>query len=330
MNLDLTTLDALGAKHGTDKCSKPILRDAQGWGKNTPYDAHNYLCKYEVFFSPLRQCEFTLCEIGIGRGRSLRLWKDYFPNAMIHGIDIRPECKVYEEERITIHILDGESPKTADYMASAGLKPLLLIEDGSHTFKGQKTALESLFPLLQPSGYYIVEDLELSLSRQMNDYLKGTIGGLTLYDHDLWGKYSRFKVLQDQERYLENNMEFITFIPTAACLIKKRMVEKIMTIQPSELNFNIIQHNELVEKAFLQLHLNKLPALAVCNGDKFIGIIARDDINHYSFDCMSAPVGDYCNKNPKMLHSFEETPKDSFLYHPFVVNGIFLGFRFEF
>jgi len=327
VNKNLPSLDELGIKHGTDKCSKPVLRDALGFGKGVAYDLHNYLRKYEVFFSALRHLEFALCEIGIGRGRSLRMWKEYFPNATIHGIDIRPECKEYEEERITIHILDGESPNAADYLMNIGLMPLLLIEDGSHNFSGQKTALESFFPILLPGGYYIVEDL----SRQMADFLREKINVLALYDNDWWGKYCRFKPLPAHEYYIENNLELICFISTFSCLIKKQSVGQTATIQKNTPNFNAIQHNQLAQMALLQMHLNKLPALAVCDGDKFNGIISRDDINRaITSDYLDAQVGDICNKKCKVLHSFDEPSKDGFLYHPVVADGIFLGFKFEF
>jgi len=328
MNTELPTLDELGIKHGTDKCSKPVLIDVPGWGAKKAYPMHNYLCKYEVFFSALRQLEFALCEIGVGRGRSLRMWKEYFPNATIHGIDIRPECKDYEEERIKIHILDGESTKTADYLLGIALRPLLLIEDGSHNFKGQKTALESIFPILLPGGYYIVEDM----SMQMAHFLEERISVLALYDNNWWDKYCRLKPLSPQERYIENNIEFICFISTFSCLIKKRVVEQITTIQRSAKNFNVIQYSELTQMALLQLHLNKLPALGVCDGEKLIGIISRDDINRaITTDCMGTQVGDICNKNCRTLCSFDESPNDAFLYHPVVsAQGEFLGFRLEF
>jgi len=318
MNTYLPTLDELGIKHKTDKCSKPVLRDAPGWGKGVNYRTHNYLRKYETFFSALRPLEFTLCEIGVGRGRSLRMWKEYFPNAMIHGIDIRPVCKEYEEERITVHILDGESSSAADYLISTGLRPLLLIEDGSHTFRGQKTALESIFPLLLPGGYYIVEDLSV----KMTDYLKDKISVLTLYDDDLSGKYNNFNLLPAQERYVINNTDFMCFISTFSCLLKKCAVEQTTTIQHSMTNFNTIQHNEAASTALAQLHLSRIPALAVCNGDKFVGIISHKDFYQaIQLDCMDTPVCDICNKNCKVLHSFEEIPSDGFLYHPVVHVG---------
>lgn len=33
-------------------------------------------------------------------GASLRVWRDFFPNAVIYGWDIDPSAMVYDEERI--------------------------------------------------------------------------------------------------------------------------------------------------------------------------------------------------------------------------------------
>ena len=45
-------------------------------------------------------------EIGVYHGNSLKVWKDYFPNAEIYGIDIDPSCKKFEDERTKIIICD--------------------------------------------------------------------------------------------------------------------------------------------------------------------------------------------------------------------------------
>ena len=66
------TLDQLFIDHQTDKSSL----------------GHNYSPTYERFFEEFRDKEFSLLEIGIDKGDSLRAWEEYFPNAAINGVDI--------------------------------------------------------------------------------------------------------------------------------------------------------------------------------------------------------------------------------------------------
>lgn len=69
------TLDQIGLKTCTDKNSK----------------FHNYLEFYERYFAPCRQNRFTLIEVGVYEGASIKMWEEYFPNAKIIGLDINPQ-----------------------------------------------------------------------------------------------------------------------------------------------------------------------------------------------------------------------------------------------
>ena len=76
------TLDELAWTYRTDKSS--------GW--------HNYMVHYERHLRHLRESRFTFLELGVGpdgatKGASLFAWRDFFPNARIVGVDIRPDAK---------------------------------------------------------------------------------------------------------------------------------------------------------------------------------------------------------------------------------------------
>jgi hypothetical protein len=49
---------------------------------------HNYFKHYHSNFSCIRNNVKKILEIGVDRGESLNLWKEYFPNAEILGLDI--------------------------------------------------------------------------------------------------------------------------------------------------------------------------------------------------------------------------------------------------
>lgn len=77
-NSEYVPLSSLCEKYNTDKCPK----------------GHNYTQVYELFFRPKRDKAKKIMEIGIGGGASLNIWRDYFPNATIYGIDIFDRSKL--------------------------------------------------------------------------------------------------------------------------------------------------------------------------------------------------------------------------------------------
>ena len=54
---------------------------------------HHYIPLYDRYFSPYRNRPIRFLEIGVSRGGSLNLWRQYFgPAAVMFGIDINPDC----------------------------------------------------------------------------------------------------------------------------------------------------------------------------------------------------------------------------------------------
>lgn len=84
----MSILDDIGRAYRTDKAS----------------GVHDYCRKYEKYLPFKRNDNLKIFEIGVLGGLSLKMWKDYFYNSHILGIDIVSECKKYEEERISIEI----------------------------------------------------------------------------------------------------------------------------------------------------------------------------------------------------------------------------------
>jgi hypothetical protein len=135
-------LDLIGALAGTDKSSL----------------GNRYLQSYEILLSDLRDEEFTLCEIGVFNGASLRMWKSYFSKATILGIDVSAKCKVHEEDRIVVEIGSQADAQFLDDIMGR-YDPLVVIDDGSHLADHIQFSFETIFPKLRPGGIYIVEDL---------------------------------------------------------------------------------------------------------------------------------------------------------------------------
>jgi hypothetical protein len=140
------TLQELGLKFGTDKSGHRI--------KNK-----TYLDVYHKHLNFKRDDVKVLVEIGILNGSSLRMWKEYFPNATIYGIDINPECKKYEEDRINILIGDQNDDDFLNEVKNKIPQIDVLIDDGSHITQHQIKTFNYLYDNIKNDGFYIVEDL---------------------------------------------------------------------------------------------------------------------------------------------------------------------------
>ena len=142
-------LDTLGCQYETDKSS---LR-------------HHYLDKYEFFLQAFCDKEFVFMELGVFKGSSAKMWKQYFQKAQIVGVDINSDCKKYEEERLHIIIANLADDFSLQQLAKLGAS--IIVDDASHLWSHQIKALLTLFPSLPSGGIYIMEDLGTSLNRDI-------------------------------------------------------------------------------------------------------------------------------------------------------------------
>jgi hypothetical protein len=138
-------LDVIGALEGSDKSSSFSL----GW---------DYLRHYQAIFAEFRNEKFNLLEIGVGRGPSLRMWKWFFPNADITGIDIKEGCARHAGERITVEIGSQTDPDLLDRICERA-PPTIIVDDGSHQHEHIIFSFRHLLPRLMPGGMYVIEDI---------------------------------------------------------------------------------------------------------------------------------------------------------------------------
>ena len=120
---------------------------------------HDYLKRYNFHFFPIREKVKKILEIGVDRGESLSMWKEYFPNAEIHGLDINQECKKFSDDRVKIHIGDQSNQKYLDSLGKQNGFFDIIIDDGSHIHDHIIKSFTSLYPYLNNKGYYVVEDV---------------------------------------------------------------------------------------------------------------------------------------------------------------------------
>jgi hypothetical protein len=129
---------------------------------------HWYLDLYAKHFHLLRHKRLNILEIGIGGydspkagGGSLRMWKAYFPNSQIFGIDIydkRPHqasrIKTFQGSQVDEEFLNSVVDEIGELD--------VVIDDGSHMNSHVIQTFKFLFPHLQQNGFYIIEDTQTS------------------------------------------------------------------------------------------------------------------------------------------------------------------------
>lgn len=134
--------------------------------KNT---THSYYEVYDKLFSPIRNTAKNVLEVGIGdfhqkNGGSLILWKLYFENAKIHGVDIISDDRVYdvihnEKKIITYTKTNAYSFDFIQKLKNDNLKFEVIIDDGPHTFESQCKFIDLYLDLLTEKGMLIIEDI---------------------------------------------------------------------------------------------------------------------------------------------------------------------------
>ena len=122
---------------------------------------NDYLEVYDPILSPWTDKDVKLLEIGVHKGGSLELWRDYFPRGTIVGIDLElPEGFIPGER---IQLFKGSQADTqflsevATSVAPEGFD--IIIDDASHIGELSKTTFWHLFHRhLKPGGVYAIED----------------------------------------------------------------------------------------------------------------------------------------------------------------------------
>jgi hypothetical protein len=160
-------LDELAIRYDTDKSSK----------------GHNYTETYFKLFEDKRNEYGAIMEAGIWHGASLKMWKDYFSKSLIFGFDNCDhipweEIKLLEDDRIKV--FKGDQLDTKFLINTfSDIAYDMILDDAGHGSAGQQVLFRTMFPYLKSGGYYIIEDLALSIQyRELEDLRSCTINFL--------------------------------------------------------------------------------------------------------------------------------------------------------
>lgn len=153
-----------GLVSGESTAENPLLAYAENNhdGRVMLKWAH-YLDVYHRYLARFRGLSVTMIEIGVLRGGSLRMWRDYLgPQAIIVGVDIDPECARFRESGIEIVIGDQGDREFLRSLLVRFPAPTILLDDGGHKMHEQIATFEEFYPYIQADGVYICEDLHTS------------------------------------------------------------------------------------------------------------------------------------------------------------------------
>jgi hypothetical protein len=149
------------------------------------FSGENYLHFYERHFESRRLEPLKVLEIGVGFGASLRLWRDYFPNAQVNGLDIRPDAVVDLGERIKVHTGDQNDAEMLKELSNAHGPFDIVIDDGSHLVEHMITSFNVLFERMPKSAIYAMEDMRCTYYGADSGWLGMTLNAEgTNFDND--------------------------------------------------------------------------------------------------------------------------------------------------
>lgn len=134
------------------------LMTQYGSDKNT---AHSYGPLYDDLFQSRRESVTAVLEVGVLHGASLYAWRDYFPNALITGMDHWAEPVVADRiNTVKCNSMELDQIQKAFFNARVVTPFDIIIDDGSHWISDQKPTWENLKSFLKLGGIYIIEDIQ--------------------------------------------------------------------------------------------------------------------------------------------------------------------------
>lgn len=131
--------------------------------KNT---VHSYLPLYQTLLQGKKESATNVLEVGIFKGGSIKLWKDFFQHAVVHAVDIMNMDDVWDELKVTNNIVLHTSCDAYDetffktHFLDKGLKFDFMLDDGPHTLESMKQFIKLYSQVMTDDGILIIEDVQ--------------------------------------------------------------------------------------------------------------------------------------------------------------------------
>lgn len=130
--------------------------------KNT---LHSYLNLYQELLVNKKETAKNVLEVGIHLGGSIKLWRDFFTNARVYGIDIFHENNIPDNIKMdSITLYTSTDAYNEDFVKSTfldtNIKFDFLLDDGPHTLESMISFVQLYSQLLTDDGILIIEDVQ--------------------------------------------------------------------------------------------------------------------------------------------------------------------------
>ena len=187
------------------------------------WGSHWYTQHYQRYFTNWRKRSLNILEIGVGGhdnpsngAQSLRMWKRFFPNSQIVGIDIHDKSH-FTEHRIDVLQCDQTDAVRLTEISQRYGGFDIIIDDGSHLSEHVIQTFNILFPLLKKPGFYCIEDLQTAYWPTF-----GAVSGSTSMDllRSLTDCVNQAERPFHEPNYFDQNIIEISFFHNL-CIIRK-------------------------------------------------------------------------------------------------------------
>lgn len=134
--------DEIAIKHGTDKASSH----------------HGYMDIYQHYMKG--QKIERLLELGVAHGKSLFMWHEILPDALIVGVDNDKYCRQHQRVDIDVVIADAQDPAKMAAVSMLYGPFDVIIDDCDHKEQQARLSLEELYFRMPTGGLYFIEDFD--------------------------------------------------------------------------------------------------------------------------------------------------------------------------
>jgi hypothetical protein len=131
--------------------------------KNT---VHSYLPLYQKLLISKKETAKNVLEIGVLNGGSIKLWSDFFTNAVVYGLDILNINDIWEgiknKENIVLHtsINAYDNNFFNTHFLNKNIKCDLMLDDGPHTLESMIQFIKLYSQIMTDDGILIIEDVQ--------------------------------------------------------------------------------------------------------------------------------------------------------------------------
>jgi hypothetical protein len=119
---------------------------------------HDYIDGYySNEFTPKKDNNLNLLEIGVNRGYSIELWREFFNQILIVGLD---NIKEYNEQHTNVlyRITDAYTESELEFYEDGIFD--YIIDDGPHSVQTQLFSINHYYNKLKQFGKLIIEDIQ--------------------------------------------------------------------------------------------------------------------------------------------------------------------------